>query len=718
MKFSYNWLKDLLKFKETPKTLADILTMYFAETTIKHRGRRAVLEVDLLSNQVAEASGHFGLAREIGAILGKKFIYPKLSLKEKNLSAKSFLNVEIKSPNCNCYLARLMQGIEVKESPKWLKDSLIDCGLRPINNIVDAANYVMLETGQPLHVFDFHKIYSKSTTSNELIKKTIIIRQAKKDEKITTLENETYDLGINTMVIADDKEPLALAGIKGGKKAGVSKNTFDIVLESANFIGANIRATSKKLGIKTDASWRFEHNLPLELADYAIDRLAGLIQEVAGGNILKNKIGKRISKKEKITIPVKWENWKKFLGLPIEKKQIIHYLSLLGFSFQQKKDCLLVFPPCFRNDIKIEEEVIGEIARLYGINKITPILPQEVLALPLQNVFWEFREKIKDLLRGYDLDEVYNYSFISQKDKEILNKDWQGKLIALDNPISDLFCYLQPTLLLNFLKNIKANFRFVDKLKFFEIGKIYYKNPRFAQNLVSRGVYTEQFGPELTAEEQSEGARNRDIKEKEETVFGGILARKEKILEHPLFYEAKGIIEGLFSNLGIDKDDYSIKPIEKTEYSSILEKGMAFYAKNQLLGVLAMPQKNFFKKYDVEGEVVFWEIKLLALMALEQAEREYEPLPQYPAAIRDVSFIIKKDILIDKILKTIQEAASYLEDADLFDIYEGKNLPSGKQSLSFHLIFRSREKTLTTEEIDKEMKKIYQALQKLGAEIR
>lgn len=691
MKFSYNWLKDLLRFKETPEELADILTMYFAETTIKHRGRRAVLEVELLSNQVAEASGHFGLAREIGAILGKKFIYPKSIFKEKNLSAKSFLNVEIKSPNCNCYLARLMQGIEVKESPKWLKNSLIDCGLRPINNIVDAANYVMLETGQPLHVFDFHKIYSKSTTSNGLIKKTIIIRQAKKDEKITTLENETYDLGINTMVIADDKEPLALAGIKGGKKAGVSKNTFDIVLESANFIGANIRATSKKLGLRTDASWRFEHNLPLELADYAIDRLAGLIQEVAGGNILKNKtgkrnLGKRISKKEKITIPVKWENWKKFLGLPLEKKQIIHYLSLLGFSFQQKKDCLLVFPPCFRNDIRIEEEVIGEIARLYGINKITPILPQEVLALPLQNVFWEFREKIKDLLRGYDLDEVCNYSFISEKDKNILPDKWQEKLIEIENPFSALTRYLSPTLLINLLKNINYNLRFVGKIRFFEIGKIYSKDK---ENL------------------------------KEHFVFSGVLAQKEESNGLSVFYQAKGIIEGLFVRLGINKDDYKVESLENTAYSLLLEQGAAIYKDKDLIGVLGRPNHRFAKEYECKGDFIFWEINLHLLSALINEEKKFQSLPKYPAVVRDISFVIPQDVLVDKILKIFQQTSLlHLENVDLFDVYTGKNLLSGTKSLSFHLVFHAKNCTLKNEEVDKEMKKIYKALEKIGAEMR
>src|SRR5680860_56570 len=432
MKFSYNWLKDLLKFKESPEKLAGILTMYFAETTVKYYGKRPVLDVELLSNQVAEASGHLGLAREIGAILGKKFIYPKINLKEKNLVAKNLLDIKIKSPNCNCYLARVIQGIKIKESPKWLKDALADCGVRSINNIVDAANYVMLETGQPLHTFDFDKICS--TKSKNTNKKEIIIRQAKKNEKITTLEDEVYDLNEDITVIADNESSLSLAGIKGGKKSGISKNTTNIILESANFNGVNIRFSSKKLGLRTDASWRFEHNLPVDLTDYAVDRLAQLIQEVAGGNILKGKVGQGIFEEKKVLIPIKWESWEKFLGWSIKKKEIIHYLSLLGFSFQQKKDYLLVSPPCFRNDIRIKEDVMGEVARLYGIDKVDSVMPQEVLSIPLHNEFFEFRKQVKDWLKGYNLEEVYNYSFISEQDKNILPDKWQQKLIEI--PVS------------------------------------------------------------------------------------------------------------------------------------------------------------------------------------------------------------------------------------------------------------------------------------------
>lgn len=703
MKFSFEWLKELVNFKESPEKLAELLTLYLAETNVFFRGKRAIFDVDLLPNRVADASGHLGLAREISAILNKKFNYPQPKFKEEKETAKSLITISIKSPYCRRYTARTIWHLKVKSSPQWLKERLKDCGLKPINNVVDVANYVMLLTGQPLHVFDFQKI-----AFNKEKKKEIIIRQAKRGEQITTLERKTYQLKENNLLICDAKQPLALAGIKGGLAAEVDKDTQLIIIESANFDGADIHSTSRELGIKTDASWRFEHHLDPDLAAYAVDILAQMIQQVAGGEILKGKIDAINCSSRKIIIPINFKTWEKMLGWSINKQEIVKKLKLLGFSLVEKKEYLLVEPSLYRNDIEKAEDVIGEIARLQGFNQIPSLSPKEEVVFPAKNELWEIKERIKDWLTAYHLEEVYNYSLISQKDREILAKDWQSKLIALANPISDLFCYLRPTFLLNFLKNINDNFRFTDKIRFFEIGEIYHW----------------------------------ETKEKEETVFGGILAKKEKILKQPLFYEAKGIIEGIFTDLGIDKDDYSIKSIEKTEYSSILEKGMALfracpaaggakrekrflsdsegflYAKNQFLGVIGIPKKNLLKKYGVEGEVVFWEIKILPLMALEQAEREYEPLPQYPAAIRDVSLIIKKDILIDKILQTIQESASFLEDADLFDIYEGKNLPFEKQSLSFHLIFRSSEKTLKAEEIDKEMKNIYKALQQLGATIR
>jgi phenylalanyl-tRNA synthetase beta chain len=469
-------------------------------------------------------------------------------------------------------------------------------------------------------------------------------------------------------------------------KAGVDKDTINVILESANFNDVDIRSTSKELGLRTDASWRFEHNIPLELADYAIDRLAQLIKEIAGGDILKGKIGKKILKEEKTTIPIKWKSWEKFLGWDIGKKKIIHFLSLLGFSLKEKKDHLLVSQPRFRNDIKIKEDVMGEVARLYGINKINSNIPQEVLSLPLQSEFFEFRKKIKDWLVGYNLEEVYNYSFISEEDKNILPDKWQKKLIEIQNPTSALTKYLRPTILINFLKNINYNFHFINKIRFFEIGKVYLKS--------SRGI-------------------------EEHFVFSGILAQKEKTDDFSIFYEAKGIIEDLLNRFGIDKDNYSFKSLEGTDSLFLLNQGTAIFKNKDLIGMIGKPNKGLLKKYDCEGNLAFWEIKLFPLMEIVKEEREFKSLPKYPAVIRDISFIITQNILIDRILNMIQNvSSSTLEDVDLFDIYVGKNLSSGKKSLSFHLTFRANDYTLKNEDVDKEMEKIYNALKDIGAEIR
>lgn len=677
MKFSYEWLQELVKFKESPEKLAELLTLYLAETTVVHHGKRAILDVDLLPNRFPDVSSHLGLAREISAILGKKFVYPQAKFKEAKNLTKHWVSITNKSKYCRQYVSRCLWHVKVKPSPPWLKERLIDCGLRPINNIVDATNYVMLLTGQPLHVFDFQKV-----AVNKQKQKEIIIRQAKKGEKITTLEKKTYSLSQNNLLICDQEKPLAIAGIKGGLAAEVDKETTFLILESANFDPVNIRLTSRELGLTTDASVRFEHDLDPLLTEYAIDLLAKLIQEIAGGDILRgqSKNGKAFIKK--IILPIKFDSFDKFLGWSILHQEIIKKLSLLGFKITQRKNYLLVAPPLYRNDLQTKEDVMAEVARLKCFDNMPAIAPREAVILPPKNEFWEFANQIKYWLKVYHLEEVYTYSFISQKDKEILPAHSQKNLLELKNPLSDLYRYLRPTLLINLLKTVTSNFRFTNSIRFFEIGTIY-----------------------------------QDAKNREKTVLGGILARKENNAKNPLFYEAKGIIEGILNDLGIDRDDYVIKPLTEAK-DNLLDQGLSLWINHQLLGVIGVPKKILYQKYDLEGEVVFWEIDLMVLMSLEQAEREFQPLPQYPAAIRDLSFIINKDILIDKILKIIQDSASYLEDVDLFDIYEGQNIGADKQSLSFHLIFRSPKKTLTNDEVNREMDKISQALKKLGATIR
>jgi phenylalanyl-tRNA synthetase beta chain len=681
MKFSYNWLKDLLRLKQTPQKLEELLTMNFAETTVKNFGKRPILDIELLSNQVAWASGHLGLAREISACLGKKFDLPQPVFKEDDKSAKDFLSLKIQTSNCRYYSARVIQGVQVKESPKWLRERLNDCGIRSINNLVDAANYVMLETGQPLHIFDFDAIEPK-----QKFKKTIIVRQAKNQERINALDGKNYILGKEMMVIADNNRAIALAGIKGGQETAVNKKTRNIILESANFKGSNIRLTSRTLGLTTDASWRFEHNLSFALTASALDRLAELVQQIAGGNILKGRIEKIQDligwKNEKKEIPVKWENWEKFLGWQMPKKKIIHDLSLLGFSIKERKEYLLVAPPKFRNDLQIKEDVMGEVARLEGIDTIKPVLPKEQLKLPPRNEFWIFREKIKDWLREYELEEVYNYSFMAEEDKDILPRQWLLKIIEIENPTSSLSKYLRPTLLINFLKNVNNNFRFVDKVRFFEIGKIY-------------SLQDERF------------------------VLGGILAQKINSSGNKIFYETKGIIESLFHNFGIDSTGYDFKPLDKTEFSELLEQGAGIFRGKSLIGVLGKPKKSLIKKYDCGGEIIFWEIKLDIFFDFAAEEKKFHSLPKYPSVVRDISLVIPQNVLVDEVLSVVQKASpAFLEEVNLFDVYVGQNLPRGNKSLSFHFVFRSPHHTLTNAEVEKEMEKIYQALKNLGAKIR
>lgn len=681
MRFSYNLLKTYFPLKESPEKLAELLTMHLAETKVIYLKKRPVLEVDLLPNRISDCAGHFGLLREIAAILGKKFNYPEVKIKEINYKTKDWVEIKIKSNFCRRYQMRSIWWVKVKESPLWLKNILEDCGLRPINNVVDAVNYVMLLTGQPLHVFDFQKV---AFNNFKPPKKEIIIRQAKRGEKILTLDNKTFELSDNNLVIADKEKILALAGIKGAKFPEVDKNTRLVLIESANFAPENIRKTSVQCNLKTDASFRFEHNLDMNLTDYSLDLAAVMIQKLAGGKILKGKIDKRnfSSKKKKITIEL--PEFEKFSGLSLPLSQIKKYLNLLGFNFKFINNKLEITPPLYRTDILVKEDVIGEVLRLYGLNKISSRPPAEILVFKKENELWLAKNRLKDLMRSYNLFETYNYSFISYKEAKLLGENFKDQLIKVANPTSELFEFLRPTLLLNFLRNIRDNFRFEDKVGFFEINNVYIKKKNQPQ---------------------------------EELVFGGVLA--QKIEDKNIFFEAKGILESIFSRLGI-KGRYLFKDLDKNNcYFNLFERGGEILLNKNSLGVIGYVNKDLLKYYDIKGKVVFWEVKFLPLKDFILTDKTFVPLWKYPPVRRDLSFIVEKTISVEKILTLMKESQTqYLKEIELFDVYTGKNIGENVKSLSFHLTFQSPNKTLTSLEVDKEMEKIKQNLKKINAQIR
>lgn len=438
MKISYNWLKKYLKNKlPEPKKLAEILTLHsFEIESIKRKkGGDYVLDIDILPNRAHDCLSYIGIAKEIALLTGNEFRVPDIEFQEdKKLKTKDFIKVEVKNKrDCLRYAGKVVLGVKICSSPKWLQENLKNCGLQPINNIVDIGNYIMLETGQPIHAFDLDKIKEK-----------IIVRRAKNGEKIRTLDNKIYKLDKDILVIADKERAIGIAGIKGGESTGIDNTTKNILIEAANFNRKIIRKASQKLKLRTDASLRFENGIDPNLIDFAQKRMAFMIKEIAKGKTLKGIIDFYPEKvlPEKIKLDLKYVD--KLLGIRISESKIKEILKKLNFKFSRIKDNKITIEiPTQRIDISMQEDLIEEIGRIYGYKNIPYIFPETTLALPKKNnkVFWQ--EQCQNILKERGFSEVYNYSFISEEEKNVFACQ-DNKLLELENPVSALNKYLSP----------------------------------------------------------------------------------------------------------------------------------------------------------------------------------------------------------------------------------------------------------------------------------
>ena len=679
MIFSYNWLQSFFDKKlPKPKELAEVLTMHsFEVESLAGRGKDWVLDIDITPNRASDCFSHLGIAREIGAITNLNQREPfSVIKKDKKLKAKDFIKIEVKDKNaCPRYTARVITDVKVGDSPKWIKERLETCGLQPINNIVDIANYVMIETGQPLHAFDFNKIEGKK----------IIVRFAKKEEKITTLDNQKFDLNNNILIIADSKEPLAIAGIKGGKKAEIDKNTKTIVLESANFEHRIIRQASKSLNLKTDASWRFEHGIDPNLTEGAINRAADLIQKIAKGKKaqeLSDFYPKKVFPKK---IKLDLDYVEKLLGAKIPQREIVKIFQKLDFTpINQSvgvKEILLVEVPTFRLDISIPEDLIEEIGRIYGYEKIKPVMPLSSLIPPKknENIFWQ--DFIKNIFKELCFTEVYNYSFISEKDREIFLNSTRTVLVEIENPMSIEQKYLRPTLLINLLKNIKSNIKNYEEMKLFEIGKRHTKNS-------AQGI-------------------------DEKAMLSGIIIKKDN---KELFYELKGIIDLLLNKLGISDilyDEY--QPSSKDSNLKLwhLKKCAEIKISGKKIGFLGEISPNILDSFKIKKNVCAFEIDFERLKKLCSEESEYQPISLFPAAVRDLAVLAPRKVKVVDVLNKINiSGGALVKDVDLFDMYEGKELPEDKKNLAFHIVYQAKDRTLSAREIDEVHNRIIKNLEK------
>lgn len=669
MKFSFPLIKKLVPAVKNKKELIEKLNLHSFEAV---DAGGDVFDVSIAPNRFSDAASHWGMAREISAILGVKSRIgrgseiaarsARGSARDQRFSSAAVPRIEvaIKDKNlCPRYAVRYFENIKVGPSPKWIQKTLTDCGLRPINNVVDIMNYAMLETGQPLHAFDYDKIAGAK----------IIVRRAKKEEKITTLDEKTYNLGENVLLIADPKRILAIAGIKGGKYAEVGKNTKRIIVEAANFDSVSIYKSSRFLKLTTDASLRFSHNISSNLVPLGLNRAAELLKDVAGAKAGQTIDVNSVKPARKI-IKFDPERYERFIGIKLESRKIGDYLEQLGFKMVETKNSklktknsFLVEVPPLRQDIETFEDLAEEVTRLYGYNNVKSAPPHiHIIPSGFEDQII-LKDKIRGILLKMGLNEVYNYSFISKNNGEkfVFGKE----LVELENPISNEFYYLRPSLAIGFLKNAENNFKFSDEVRIFEIGKTFTKE--------NKNKITERL------------------------VLGIALASKNK----ETFFELKGLIGELFRKCGLV--DYLIAELGTKENDWVKDFTKEYLDKETALkiesGNIVFGYLGQLKTGLSKWKMNLFEIDLDILLKLVAEEHEFRPLPKYPSIMRDISMTVPEGVRVGNIMQAIQEFdLKNIEDVDLIDEYEN--------GLTFRIVFQAEDRTLTDQEVNQKTKKI------------
>ncbi len=679
MKYSYNWLKELSGTKKSPEQLADLLTMKaFEVESVKKVKGDTVLEIKILADRGHDALSHIGIVREICAIENRQSKHLRAQLPSKR---SKILKVEIRDKKlCSRYIGVVMNNIKVAPSPKWMREKLEACGIRSINNIVDTANYVMLETGQPMHAFDLNKL----TTDNQQLA-TINIRKAREGEEVKLLDGIVKKLSSEDLVIADSKKALAIAGIKGGAEAEISENTKSIVLEAANFNATAIRKSRMRLGLKTDSSDRFEKEIDPNLAETAmayavqiITKLGGKTEGIADVYSVKIKPWK---------IKLDFDYVSKLLGENIPDNMVKKILNSLELKTTGNGRNIAVTVPTRRIDLKTQEDLIEEIGRIYGYEKIKPLpLVAPVQAAPI-NEQRSFERIVRRILVGAGFSEVYNYSFYSQKTAGLAELG-SIKHLELENPANPDQKLMRISLIPNILKNIAENIKYYKNFEIFEIGRAYWSNneilPEEKRMLVGAMV--------LETRGKKHESRKKDT----------------------IFYEMKGCADILLKRLGINDYYYDIfNAVPSNTSVNLWHEGRSAQIKIQGreegIGFIGEINPLILVNFDIHERVAIFEFNLEKLREVSQSEREYLPIRKYPEVTRDISLIAPQGILVDEILQAIQRAGGDLVlDVDLFDIFD---FADGSSSYAFHIIFGT-DKTLKSKEVDELMKKITDLLEK------
>lgn len=638
-----------------------------------------VMEFDLTPNR-ADALSMIGTAYEVAALYNTKMTKPETTSNELELSANDELTVTIENEDKVAYYsARVVRDVTIEPSPIWMQARLIKAGIRPINNVVDISNYVLLEYGQPLHMFDQDAIGSQQ----------IVVRQANEGEKMTTLDDTERELLTSDIVITNGQTPIALAGVMGGDFSEVKEHTSNIVIEGAIFDSVSIRHTSRRLNLRSESSSRFEKGIATEFVDEAVDRACYLLQTYANGKVLKDRVSSGELGAFITPIDITADKINRTIGFDLSQNDIVTIFNQLGFDTEINDDVITVQVPSRRKDITIKEDLIEEVARIYGYDDIPSTLPvfEKVTSGQLTDRQYKTR-MVKEVLEGAGLDQAITYSLVSKEDATAFAMQ-QRQTIDLLMPMSEAHASLRQSLLPHLIEAASYNVARKNKdVKLFEIGNVFFAN--------GEGELPDQV-------EYLSGILTGDY------VVNQWQGKKETVD----FYLAKGVVDRVAEKLNLEFS-YRRADIDGLHPGRTAE----ILLENKVVGFIGELHPTLAADNDLKRTYVF-ELNFDALMAVSVGYINYQPIPRFPGMSRDIALEVNQNIPAADLLSTIHaHGGNILKDTLVFDVYQGKHLEKGKKSIAIRLNYLDTEETLTDERVSKVQAEIEAALIKQGAVIR
>jgi len=670
MKISLNWLSDYIETGLPADQIAEILSdLGLPCEAIEYLDYDAVIDVEVTSNR-GDCLSHIGIARDLAAATGKELKLPAVKLNESDKDVTEFAGVEIVEPDlCGRYTARIIEGVKIGPSPDWLRKRLEAVGLRSVNNVVDAANYAMMETGQPPHAFDYARIAEGK----------IIVRKALAGERILSIDGTTCELDTNMLVIADARGAVAIAGVMGGLHTEVGETTATVLLEDAYFDPVGIRKTSRRLGLPSEAAFRFERTVDIEMVDWASRRTAQLITQAAGGKVAKGVVDIYPKKSAKKEVTLRLCRLNKLLGIEIPSEEVIRILLALSFGPRHKNDLIVCSVPSWRNDVCREVDVIEEVARVYGYGKIPTEQKIRIEVVPV-DARHKSAKSIATYLNSCGFYETINVGFVDDSVAELFTDRDANEHLGVRDVSRKSANLLRQTLIGSLLAVLKTNLNAGSlSCRIFEIADTF--------------VPADRQGGSLPIEKT-----------------------KVALVCDSNLRDLRGVIEGLIKS--IDRDARTVFVPADLLWA---QTGAQVIVNGKVIGTAGIVSKAVKQKFDFkELPPAAAELDFEQLSALQRSEIKVKPIPRFPAIQRDLSIIVDEGISWADIVEAVSKKASAeLEDIQFVGTYRGKGIPSGRKSVTLSVRFRDEDGTLTHETVDRFQADIVESLAaSVGAELR